>query len=74
MRGEHLRARSGGDEPVARDGYIADHLGSLGLFFFPAGEVDSAGERCHHDELGEGDAGFECHLDGGVEGGGLVGG
>ncbi len=62
-----------GDEPVTGDGDVAHHFRSLGLFFFPAGEVDGAGEGRHHDELGEGDAGFESHLNGGVEGGGLVG-
>ena len=74
MRGEHLGADGGGDEPVAGDGNVSHHFGRFGLLFFPAVEVNGAGEGRHHDELGEGDAGFEGHLDGGVEGGGLVGG
>ena len=78
MRGEHLGADGGGDEPVAGDGDVAGrrahNFRGFGLLFFPASEVDGAGEGGHHDELGEGDAGFEGHLYGGVEGGGLVGG
>ncbi len=49
-------------------------VGFSRLLLFPAAEVDGAGKGRHHDELGEGDAGLERHLDGGVEGGGLVGG
>ncbi len=76
--GEHLGADGGGDEPVTGDGDVAggggDDLGGLGLLFFPTAEVDGAGERGHHDELGEGDACFEGHVDGGVEGSRAVGG
>ena len=74
MWGEHLGPNGGGDEPVTGDGDVADKSWGFGLLFFPAAEVDGAGEGRHHDELGEGDAGFEGHFDGGVEGGGLVGG
>ena len=73
MWGEHLWTDGGGDEPVAGDGDVADESGGFGLFFFPAAEVYGAGEGRHHNELGESDAGFEGHFDGGVEGGGLVG-
>jgi hypothetical protein len=48
------------------------HFGSFGLLLFPAGEVYVAGERRHHDELGEGNSGFEGHFYGGIEGSGLV--
>ena len=69
---EHLGADGGGDEPVAGDGDVGDEGGSEGLFLFPAAKVDGAGERRHHDKLSEGDAGFEGHFDGGVEGLGSV--
>jgi hypothetical protein len=74
VRGEHLGANCGWDEPIAGDGDVANHLGSLGLFFFPAAEVYRAREGRHHNELGEGNAGSEGHFDGGIERGGLVGG
>ena len=70
---KHLGPDFGGDEPVAGDGNVADQGGIPGLFLLPAAEVDGAREGRHHDELGEGDAGFERHVNGGVEGGGLVG-
>ena len=41
--------------------------------FSPSGEIDSAGERGHHDELREGDVRFFGHLGGGGEGVGTVG-
>ena len=72
MRGKHLGAGGGGDEPVPGDGDIAYEGGSDGLLLLPAGEVHGAGEGRHHDELGEGDAGLEGHVDSGVEGGGLI--
>ena len=68
MGREHLGTHLSGDQPVAGDGNVADHRRVFGLLFFPTAEVDGAGERSHHDELGEGDARFERHLDGGVEG------
>ena len=74
MRGEHLGADFGGDHPVAGDGHVADEGWVLVLLLFPAAEIYRAGEWGHHDELGEGYAGFQGHFHGGVEGGRLVGG
>ena len=71
---EHFGADGGGDQPVAGDGDVADHVRSrLACSFSQRPKSTVPGNGRHHDELGEGDAGFEGHFDGGVEGGGLVG-
>src|ERR1017187_4780604 len=72
MRRKHLGPDFDRDQPIASDGHIADQRGVGILFFLPSRKVHGAGKRRHHDELGEGDAGFERHLDGCVEGGRLV--